>query len=292
MSILVTGSTGIIGTQVLDHLKDSGAELRALTRSPGRAHFPAGVTPVQGELADVDGLRRAMQGVTTLFLLAPVAADEFTQSLQALSIAREAGVRGIVYLSVFKGDEYVDVPHFSCKRTAERMIEAFDMPATILRPAYFMQNDVRQKEPMQQRGIFGMPIGSKGISMVDVRDIGDAAARELLRRERSDVPLPSETYALVGPDAITSASVAAIWSEALGREVQYGGDDLDRFESNMKTMTPPWLAYDMRLMLQRYQQDGAVASAAEIERFSQLLERAPRNYREFARATASEWRGK
>jgi uncharacterized protein YbjT (DUF2867 family) len=289
MSILVTGSTGVIGAQVLDHLKDSGAEVFALTRSPEKAAFPTGVKAVQGDLTDLDALRRAMKGVSTLFLLAPNAADEFTQALQALSIAREAGVKGIVYLSVFRGEEYVDVPHFSSKRTAERMIEQLDLPATVLRPAYFIQNDVRQKDALLQHGVFGMPIGEKGISMVDVRDIGDAAARELLRRERASGPLPRETYDVVGPDAITARDITAIWSDALGREIRYGGDDLDAMEARLKSFGPQWLAYDMRLMLQRYQQDGAVATAAELERFTALLGRAPRSYREFARDMAREW---
>lgn len=289
MAILVTGSTGVIGKQVLDHLRGSAAEIRALTRSPEKAQFPAGVTAVQGELADVDGLRRAMHGVSTLFLLAPNAADELTQALQALSVAREAGVKGVVYLSVFRGAEYVDVPHFTGKFTVERMIEHDDLPATVLRPAYFIQNDVRQKDPLLTHGVYGMPIGAKGISMVNVRDIGDAAARELLRRERAAGPLPRETYELVGPDAIDAQSVASIWSAALGRPVRYGGDDLDLFEQRLKAAAPPWLAYDMRLMMSRYQRDGAVASAAEIERFTTLLGRAPRSYADFARDMAAAW---
>ncbi|EIF34967.1 putative nucleoside-diphosphate sugar epimerase [Burkholderia sp. Ch1-1] len=289
MAILVTGSTGVVGKQVLEHLAGSGAQVRALTRSPEKAQFPDGVTAVQGDLSDVDGLRRAMNGVSTLFLLAPNAADELTQALQTLSVTREAGVKGVVYLSVFKGADYVDVPHFTGKYTVERMIEHCDLPATVLRPAYFMQNDVRQKEPLLTHGAYGMPIGAKGISMVDVRDIGEAAARELLRRERAADRLPRETYALVGPDAITSQSVASIWAEALGRAVRYGGDDLDLLEQRLKAAAPGWLAYDIRLMMSRYQQDGAVASRAEIDHLAALLDRQPRSYRDFAKETAAVW---
>jgi uncharacterized protein YbjT (DUF2867 family) len=230
-----------------------------------------------------------MNGVSTLFLLAPNAADELTQALQALSVAREAGVKGVVYLSVFKGADYVDVPHFTGKHTVERMIEHCDLPATVLRPAYFIQNDVRQKEPLLTHGVYGMPIGAKGISMVDVRDIGEAAARELLRRERAADRLPRETYELVGPEAITSESVASIWADVLGRAVRYGGDDLDLLEQRMKAVAPGWLAYDMRLMMNRYQQDGAVASKAEIDHLAALLGRQPRSYRDFAVETAAAW---
>jgi uncharacterized protein YbjT (DUF2867 family) len=289
MAILVTGSTGVIGKQILEHLGGTGAEVRALTRSPEKAQFPADVTAIKGDLSDVDAVRQAMRGVSTLFLLAPNAADELTQALQTLSVAREAGVKGVVYLSVFKGADYVDVPHFTGKYTVERMIERLDVPATVLRPAYFIQNDVRQKESLLTHGVYGMPIGAKGISMVDVRDIGDAAARELLRRERAASPLPRETYELVGPDAIDAENVASIWAEALGRPIRYGGDDLDVLEQRLKAVGPAWLAYDMRLMMGRYQQDGAVASTAEIERVATLLGRQPRSYRDFAVATAATW---
>lgn len=290
MSILVTGSTGVIGTQVLEHLNDSGAEVRALTRSPDKANFPASVTPVQGDLTDLDALRAAMKGIDTLFLLAPNAPDEFTQALQALSIARDAGVKGIVYLSVFKGEEYVDVPHFSSKHTAERMIETLALPATVLRPAYFIQNDTRQKDPLLQQGVYGMPIGNKGISMVDVRDIGEAAARELLRRDRASGPLPHEVYEIVGPEALTAELMTSIWSDALGRKIGYVGDDLDSFETRLKQFGPQWLAYDMRLMMQRYQDNGAVATPEQIERLTTLLGRPPRSYRDFATNAAKEWK--
>ncbi|ASL47103.1 NAD(P)H azoreductase [Burkholderia sp. AD24] len=289
MAILVTGSTGVIGKQVLAHLNGGGADVRALTRAPEKAQFPAGVSAVQGDLSDVDGLRRAMQGVSTLFLLAPNAPDELTQALQALSVAREAGVKGVVYLSVFKGAEYVDVPHFTGKHTVERMIEHLDIPATVLRPAYFIQNDVRQKEPLLTHGVYGMPIGVKGISMVDVRDIGEVAALELLRRERSANRLPRETYELVGPDVIDAETVVSIWADVLQRSVRYGGDDLDLLEQRMKAVAPAWLAYDMRLMMSRYQQDGAAASEAEVERLAALLGRQPRSYRDFAVETAAAW---
>ncbi len=289
MTILVTGSTGTIGAQVLAHLQGRGADVRALTRSPETARLPAGVTAVRGELADPDSVRAALQDVSTLFLLVPNVADELTQAMLTLSVAREAGVKGIVYLSVFGGEAYADVPHFAGKYTVERMIEALEIPATVLRPAYFIQNDLRQKEVLLKAGAYGAPIGAKGVSMVDIRDIGEAAAIELLRREQSPTPLGRETYALVGPDALTGEAIANIWSEALGRAIRYGGDDLVVMEQRMKTMLPAWHALDLRLMFSRYQADGAVATADDIARLTTLLGRAPRFYAAFAKDAAAQW---
>lgn len=289
MSILVTGSTGTIGGQVLAHLQGRNLNVRALTRSPETAQFPAGVRAVRGDLGDPDSLRAALKGVSALFLLAPNAADELTQAMLALSVAREAGVKGIVYLSVFGGEAYTDVPHFAGKFTVERMIETLDLPATILRPAYFIQNDLRQKDVLRNVGVYGAPVGLKGVSMVDIRDIGEAAAIELVRREQAATPLGRETYALVGPDSLTGSDLAAIWTEELGREVRYGGDDLAVLEQRLKSMLPAWHALDLRLMFHRYQTEGAVATAEDIERLIRLLGRSPRSYRSFAKDAATQW---
>jgi uncharacterized protein YbjT (DUF2867 family) len=289
MTILVTGSTGTIGSQVLAHLQGHNVEVRALTRSPETAQFPSGVTPFRGDLADPDSVQTALEGVSTLFLLAPNVADELTQAMLALTVAREAGVKGVVYLSVFKGEAYADVPHFAGKYTVEQMIDALDLPATVLRPAYFIQNDLRQKDPLLKFGAYGAPIGSKGVSMVDIRDIGEAAAIELVRREQAPAALSRETYALVGPESLTGEDIATIWSEALGRAIRYGGDDLGVMEQRLKAMLPAWHALDLRLMFSRYQTDGAVATADDIARLTTLLGHAPRSYAAFAKDAAAQW---
>ena len=96
MTILVTGSTGTIGTQVLTFLEGRGADIRALTRSPEKAELPAGVTAVKGDLADIDSIRAALDGVSTLFLLAPNSPDELMQAMLALNAARDGGVKGMI----------------------------------------------------------------------------------------------------------------------------------------------------------------------------------------------------
>jgi uncharacterized protein YbjT (DUF2867 family) len=291
MSILVTGSTGRVGTEIITRLAASGASVRALTRSPDKANFPVGVTAVQGDLLDADAMRRALVGVKTLFLLVSNAPDELTQAINTLGLAREAGVSGIVYLSVTRSAEYADVSHFTSKHAVERMIERMNLPATVLRPSYFFQNDATFRDPLTKAGLYVAPIGDKGVSMIDVRDIADAAAIELLRRHRSAAALPRATYELSGPDALTGASAAAIWAEVLGRDIRYPGGDLDAFEAAVKAQAPAWLAYDLRAMMHRYQSDGAVATPADLDRLTTLLGRAPRTYRDFVRETAAGWQG-
>src|SRR5690349_19845672 len=129
MTILVTGATGTVGRHVVEQLVKRGADVRALVRDPAKANLPASVTLAKGDLLDVDALRGALSGISTLFLLNALVPDEFTQALIALNLAREAGVERLVYLSVIHSDVYVNVPHFAGKFGVERMIERMDYKA-------------------------------------------------------------------------------------------------------------------------------------------------------------------
>ncbi|PBB20290.1 NmrA/HSCARG family protein [Mesorhizobium sp. WSM4313] len=287
MTILVTGATGNVGSQVVNQLVKRGADIRALVRDPSKASFPAGVAVVQGDLLDADSLRSAFSGVSTLFLLNAVVPDEFTQALIALNLAREAGIERIVYLSVIHGELYVNVPHFAGKLAVERMIDQMGLNATILRPAYFMNNELMIKDVILSQGVYPMPIGSKGLAMVDARDIAEVAAIELLRREQAEIALPLDRINLVGPDTLTGTDVAGIWTEVLGRQIAYPGEDLAGFEQSLRQFMPGWMALDMRLMGERFISEGMIPDAGDVDRLTKLLGRPLRTYRDFAAEIAA-----
>ena len=281
MTILVTGATGRVGRHVVEQLVKRGAKVRVLTRDPSKADVPTGVEVAKGDLLDIDALRAAFDGVRTLFLLNAVTGDEFTQAIITLNIAREAGVERVVYQSVFDADGAVNVPHFAVKSGAERMLERMGFSATILRPSYFIDNELMIKDVILNHGVYPMPIGSKGVAMVDGRDIAEVAAIELIRRDASE-RLPVETINLVGPDTLTGPQVAKIWSDLLGRPIVYGGDDPSGFEKNMASFVPKWTAYEMRLMAERYVTDGMIPEAGDVERLTKILGRPLHTYRDFA----------
>jgi uncharacterized protein YbjT (DUF2867 family) len=287
MTILVTGASGTIGHTVVEQLVQRGAAVRALVRDPAKANFPAGVEVVQGDLLDPDSLRGAFKGVSTLFLLNAVVPDEFTQALIALNLAKEAGIERLVYLSVIHSDVYVNVPHFAGKFGVERLIQDMGFSATILRPAYFMSNDLTVKDAILGYGVYPMPVGAKGLAMIDPRDIGEIAAIELIHRNRATRPLPQTRLNLVGPDTLTGSDIAAIWSDVLARPVAYGGDDTAAFEANLRNFMPGWMAYDMRLMSERFLSDGMLPEAGDVARLTAMLGRPLRSYRAFAGEVAA-----
>jgi len=223
-------------------------------------------TSLKKDLLDIDSLRRAFAGVDTLFLLNAVTGDEFTEALITLNVAREAGIDRVVYLSGFDADKAVNVPHFAVKFGAERMPETLGFSATIL------------------RSVYPTPIGSKWVAMVDARDIAEIAAIELIRRDRASGKLPVKIINIVGPDILTGADVAAIWTEVLGRPIAYGGDDPGGFEASMANFMPVWMAYEMRIMAERYVSDGMIPQEGDRERLVKMPGRNLQSYRETALA--------
>src|SRR6185437_9065875 len=136
---------------------------------------------------------------------------ELTQALIAYGIARRVGLKHLTYLSVFKVDQFRDVPHFASKLAVENALREFGLPYTILRPGYYFQNDVNLKDALTGPGVYPMPIGTTGIAAADVRDIAEAAAITL-----TEVGHDGQTYDIVGSATITGPGNAAIWSNLLG----------------------------------------------------------------------------
>jgi uncharacterized protein YbjT (DUF2867 family) len=285
MKILVTGGTGKVGSEVIKQLVKRRASVRALVREQeATAKMPEGVEVVQGDLLDPVSVRKALDGVDKLYLLNAVAPDELTQGLIAYDLAKKLRLKQIVYHSVFKAEQFKDVPHFASKLAIESALREFDLPFTIIRPNYFYQNDVTLKDVITKADAYPMPLGEAGVSAVDTRDIAEAAAIALT----SDGHL-GKTYNLNGPEVLSGACVALIWSGLLGKEIRYSGEDLDVFEDQMRKTAPSWSAFDIRMMFQGYLERGFAAEDGDVETVTKLLGHPPCRYEEFARETVQEW---
>ena len=283
MKILVTGGTGHVGSEVVKQLQKRNAEVRFLIRKEG-VPVPAGVEPVIGDLLDPVSIQKAMQGVDKLYLLNAVLPDELTQGLIAYDLAKKLKLGHIVYHSVFRVEHFKDVPHFASKLAMESALREFDLPFTIIRPNYFIQNDASLKDPLMKAGIYPMPLGPVGVSAVDVRDIAEAAAIVLT----SDGHY-GKTYNVNGPEVLSGPKVAAIWSSVLGKEIHYAGDDMDVFEEQMRKSAPSWSAFDIRMMFEGYLERGFIAGDGDLKTLTKLLGHAPRRYEDFARETFLSW---
>jgi uncharacterized protein YbjT (DUF2867 family) len=285
MSILVTGGTGTVGSQVVRELLARGQQVQVLTRDPGKAKLPAGVTAVQGDLGQVESVRRVFKGVDGVFLINTVSPTEIYEGLMAMCAMRLENVKRVVYVSVQDADKAAWLPHFGGKVGVEEAVRRSGIPFTILRPNNFYQNDYYYKDALLQYGVYPQPLGSAGLSRVDVRDIAEAAAVALTAGGHE-----GESYDLVGPEVHTGESTAAVWARALGKPIAYGGDDLEAWEKQSLQYMPDWAVFDFKNMYAFFQEHGLKATPAAIERQTRLLGHAPRSFGAFVGETASAWR--
>ncbi len=287
MKILVTGGTGTVGSQVVRELIARKVDVRVLTRSADKAKsLPAGAQAVTGDLLDPATVRSVFKGMDGVFLLNAVSATEAHEGLMAVNGIRMAGVKRLVYMSVHSADRAPHLPHFGAKLPIESAIKASGIPYTILRPNNFFQNDYWYKEALLEYGVYPQPLGEIGLSRVDVRDIGEAAAIALTTDGHE-----GRTYDLVGPEVCTGETTAEAWSRALGKRIAYGGNDLEAWEQQSAKYMPAWMVFDLRLMYAFFQQEGLKAAPADVPRMTELLGHPPRAFDDFVKETAKMWRG-
>ena len=289
MKVLVTGSRGTVGSEVVKALLQRGAHVRALTRKqPEPGTFPGAVEVAVGDLSDPVSVAEAMKGVDALFLLIGVEGvpAELSQALTAYGLAKNAGLKYVTYVSIYKADQFLDVPHFANKYAVEEAIRAGGMPYTILRPGYFAQNERSLRPALAGLGVYPIPAGNQGLAVVDVRDLAEAAAISLTQEGHN-----GKTYDLVSSEMLRGPDAAATWSKLLRKEIAYAGHaDFDGFEDQLrKAGKPGWLAYDVRVMYQGFVERGFSNTEYQAARFAAVLGHQPRTYSSFAEELAREW---
>ncbi|GAB3400077.1 SDR family oxidoreductase [Flindersiella endophytica] len=214
--ILVTGATGNVGRNVVAQLLDAGEQVRATSRDPGRATFPAGVEVVRADLAQPETLGPALEGVDKLFLFpAPGGLDGFAEA------AKLAGVRHVVLLSAMMVSFGKPNPVEQWHAAAERIVAESGATWTYLRPGQFMSNDLMWAGMINADGTIRAAYGQAATAPVDERDIA-AVAVAALREDGHE----GKVYDLTGPESLTTVDRVRILGDALGRELRF--DELTR----------------------------------------------------------------
>lgn len=159
--VLVTGATGLQGGATARHLLQAGWRVRALVRdvsAPAALTLAqAGAELVSGDMNDRASLDAAMRGVHGVFSVQPTAGypgtppgftveDEVRMGVNVTDAAKDAGVRHLVYTSVGGAERSPGIRRWESKWEIEGRIRALGIPATILRPVRFMEN---QADPVR-----------------------------------------------------------------------------------------------------------------------------------------------
>lgn len=262
-SVLVVGATGKQGGAVADHLlseKYGEFDVHALTRSPNseraRALADRGATVVNGDLQDKDSYRKVVEAVDAVYCMTHFSAGyhgEVEQGTNMAEVAAAAGIEQFVFSSVGGAERNTGVPHFESKWEVEQRIRDLDLPATIIRPVFFMQNFEMQRETIAN-GTVAFPLAEGSlVQMIDVTDIGAFAAATLADPDR----YIGETVELAG-DERTLEAAAEAFSAALANDVEAQHVPIDAAREQM--------GEDLALMFEWINEYGYEADIDDLER--------------------------
>ena len=222
-TILVTGATGTVGSEVV----------KQLSRDASRYNIKAGVhsiaiakkiqqydrvRAVQIDYDKQEGLKTAFKDADKLFLLTHPSLKSAEHESNLVTEAKNSGIKLIVKQSIMGADLGADVEAMRLHRQTEKMIEESGIPYTFLRPNEFMQGFINfQGSTIKSNNAFYIPAGDARVSIVDARDIAAVAVQALVDKDTHY----NKTYLVTGPEALSYHQDAEILSNVTGKKIDY-----------------------------------------------------------------------
>jgi uncharacterized protein YbjT (DUF2867 family) len=221
----VVGVTGNQGGVTVDHLlaADRDFAVRGLTRTPtsdaARTLAERGVDVREGNLNDKSTLRAAVEGVDAVVIVTNIWTAGFDASVRQgtniAAVAAEAGVSHVVFSGAGYHDRELGLAALDPAGEVEAYIRSLDVPATFLRPVWFMHNLEPAFETVLD-GTLALPVETDvPLQMLAVDDVGRTIRRVLTAPDE----FVGEGFDLAGAER-TPAEMARILSEVTGTTVQ------------------------------------------------------------------------
>lgn len=230
-SVLVTGATGNVGSELSAQLASRGVSAKAGIRSSGSGIATAGAVHSEFDFEDPGTFASALENVDRVFLMRPPQMSEASAMRPFIEAMREAGVGHVVFMSVQGAGTNPFVPHHGI----EMLLKKSGLGWTFLRPSFFMQNlSTTHGADIRDRDEIYVPAGRGRTNFIDAADIAEAAAVCLTTPGRE-----GEAYEITGSEALTYEQVARILSAVCGRSITYSRPSARQFKTRMREAGHP-----------------------------------------------------
>lgn len=277
-SVLVTGSTGNVGAEVVRHLVARGVSVKAAVRAGGGA-VPEGARPIEFDFETPATYGPALEGVDRVFLMRPPHMAEAKAFGPFIDAMERAGIRQVVFLSVQGAGQNIFVPHHG----VEAFLKKSALRWTFLRASFFMQNlTTTHLSEIRDRSEIFVPAGNGRTNFIDVVDIGEAAAVCLTTSGHEN-----KAYEITGTEALTYGEVAAILSDVCDRSITYPKPSAREFKARMREC-----GHEddfVRVTSSIYAIARLGMAAGTTDTFEKLVGRRPHTFREWAARNAACW---
>lgn len=239
--IVLTTPTGNIGRQLLQTIMGSGEPIRVIARDASRlpTHVLKRVEVVEGSHGDFGVVNRALEGADTVFWVPPPSPRAESIDAAYAGFARPAseaiqrhGVRRVVGISALgRGLALADDAGLVTASLAmDDLIASTGVSFRALTAPSFMDNILRQVEPIRSRGVFFEPLSAtRKRPTCATRDIAAVATGLLLDPSWSG----QGSVPILGPEDLSCNDMAQIMSEVLGKPVRFEQIPLETFRAGL-----------------------------------------------------------
>lgn len=226
-TILVTGSTGQQGGAVARHLLKDGWKVRAFVRDEKKESAieleKSGAELFKGDMNDSESLDKAMDGIYGVFSIQNFWEHGYDGELnhgKALAdAAKKANVQHFLQSSVGGAERNTKLPHFDVKFEIEKYLKSLNLPVTVIRPVFFMENFKTWFKPVEADGKLTLNMAMKAdtkLQMIAVDDIGAISAKIFDNPEK----FIGKDIELAG-DELTMPEVAALYETNTGKKTEF-----------------------------------------------------------------------
>jgi uncharacterized protein YbjT (DUF2867 family) len=276
-TILVTGASGTVGSNVVRRLLDGGAPVRVLVRDAEKAVAVLGndVDIALGDFGDPGTLEAALKGVDRVFLSCPNDPRQVDYETNVIDVVARGGVQRLVKLSANGARVGSPLEFWDWQGRIEQHLDGTGVPTVVLRPNFYMTNVLASAEAIKHTGQLFLPAADARVAMVDPRDVA-AAAVAALHGAGAD----GGRYLLTGPEPITFESVAEAAGRAAGYDVRFVSVPDDAARSAMTEAGLPPFIVDNLIKLFGFLRQGAQDATTDDVRT--LTGRRPGSFAEFA----------
>jgi len=263
--ILVFGSTGTVGSEVVKALNRHNVPIRAAVHNvdkagaikSGHAHNEV----VQIEIYNPDSIAKALEGIEKVFLLTPPGQTSAGYGIVD-AIKKNGHIKQIVKLSALGSEEPGDAFVWAKEHaTLEEAIHKAGIPLTSLRPSSFHSNAWQDVPTIKSQGVIYKALGDTPINMISNVDIGEVAAIALTQPGHD-----GKIYNLTGPDTMNQTEYAKLLSEVLGKEIKYHPMSEDDNRKAAAGFLPPQAIDAWVNMYQYFKNGGYNRSYPDLEK--------------------------